>query len=105
MKEYIVTKENFATALNLGYVTKASLDRFNSAIDNYQKQISEMVIRQNQQEEVIKEAETAAEVAGIGTDAAKVLVNKTINEGLTQIHDRISQAHFPLMASCPHQNN
>ena len=84
MREYIVTKDNFATALNLGYVTKETLNQLNNAVENYTKEVSEIVIRQNEQQEVINQAETASEIVGVGTDVGKALINKTINEGLTQ---------------------
>lgn len=84
MNEVIVTKENFATMLNLGKISKESLDAFNKECNNYSKEISEIIIREQQKQAVIDQVETTTEIMGVGSDIGKALINKTVNEGLTQ---------------------
>ena len=84
MNEIIVTKENFAALLNAGKITKENLISFNQKLDNYAKEIKEMAIREQQDQDTIKLTETTGTVIGVGTDAGKVILNRTIEEGATQ---------------------
>lgn len=84
MNEVIITKNNFATLLNLGKISKEALGYFNTKIGNYSKEISEMTIRESQSQEDLKNIRTASEIMGIGSDIAKVVINKANNEALTQ---------------------
>ena len=78
MNEIIVTKENFAALLNAGKITKENLISFNQKLDNYAKEIKEMAIREQQDQDTIKLTETTGTVIGVGTDAGKVILNRTI---------------------------
>ena len=84
MSEVIVTKQNFATLINLGSISVSSLNAFNNEIGNYAKEITEMAFREQQNQQAMEILDASSEVMGVGSDIGKGLAKKTINESLTQ---------------------
>ena len=84
MNEVLITSKNFALMLNLGKISKDTLDKVNKELNGYSREITEMVVREQQDQETINNLGTTKEVIGVGTDFGKALINKAANEGLTQ---------------------
>lgn len=92
MKETIVTKNNFATLINAGKISNDALTSFNTTCRNYSTEISEMVIREQHDREVINNISSVKETIGIGTDVAKDIINKSVNAELaSQISYKVNE--------------